>query len=149
MTALAEATPRLRGLWRHPDFLRLWGAQTVSVFGDQVSLLALPLAGVLVLHASPFAMGVLTAAAWLPHLLLSLGAGAWIDRREGRRDLMVPADVLRAVALVSVPLAYGFDVLTLPQLFAVAFAIGALTVVFDLAYASYFVAVVPRESIVD
>jgi len=104
---------------------------------------------VLVLDASPFEMGVLTAASWLPHLLLSLGAGAWIDRRRGRRDVMVTADVLRALALASVPLAYALGALTLPQLYAVAFLVGAFTVFFDLSYSSYFVVVVPRDAIVD
>ena len=149
MTVLAETAPRLRGLWRHADFRRLWGAQTISVFGDQVTMLALPLAAVLVLDASPTAMGLLTAAGWLPHLLLSLGAGVWIDQRRGRRDLLVAADVLRALVLVTVPLAYALDALTMAHLYAVALLVGAFTVVFDLAYSSYFVLVVPRRAIVE
>ena len=83
MNAIAQAVRRPHGLWRHADFMRLWGGQTISVFGDQITLLALPLAAVLTLDASPGAMGVLTAAGWLPHLLLSLGVGVWIDRRRG------------------------------------------------------------------
>jgi MFS family permease len=149
MTALAETSPRLGGLWRHADFRRLWGAQTISVFGDQVTMLALPLTAVLVLDASPAAMGLLTAAGWLPHLLLSLGAGVWIDQRRGRRDLLVGADVLRAAVLVSVPIAYAVDALTIGQLFAVTLLVGAFTVVFDLAYSSYFILVVPRQAVVE
>jgi MFS family permease len=149
MTALAETQPRLSGLWRHAEFRRLWGAQTISVFGDQVTMLALPLAAVLVLDASPTAMGLLTAAGWLPHLLLSLGAGVWIDERRGRRDLLAGADVLRAAALLSIPIAFGFGALSMAQLYVVTLLVGAFTVVFDLAYSSYFVLVVPRESIVE
>ncbi|MBD0347824.1 MAG: MFS transporter [Thermoleophilia bacterium] len=146
---MAQAVWRPHGLWRHADFRRLWAGQTISVFGDQITMLALPLAAVLTLDASPGAMGVLTAAGWLPHLLLSLGAGVWIDRRRGRRDLMVAADLLRAAVLASVPLAHAFDALTMAQLYVVAFGVGALTVVFDLAYSSYFVVVVPRAAIVE
>ena len=149
MNAIAQAVRRPHGLWRHADFMRLWGGQTISVFGDQITLLALPLAAVLTLDASPGAMGVLTAAGWLPHLLLSLGVGVWIDRRRGRRDLMVTADLARALVLASVPLAYALDALTMAQLYVVAFGVGALTVVFDLAYSSYFVVVVPRAAIVE
>jgi MFS family permease len=149
MTALTETLPRLGGLWRHADFRRLWGAQTISVFGDQVTILALPLAAVLTLDASPAQMGLLTAAGWLPHLLLSLGAGVWIDQRSGRRDLLVAADVLRALVLLSVPLAYAADALTMAHLYAVALLVGAFTVIFDLSYSSYFVLVVPRESVVE
>jgi MFS family permease len=149
MAALAETAPRLGGLWRHADFLRLWGAQTVSVFGDQVTLLALPLAAVLVLDASPAQMGLLTAAGWLPHLLFSLAAGVWVDERRHRRVLMVGADVARAAVLVSIPVAYAFDALTMAQLYAATFLVGALTVVFDLAYTTYFPLIVPRRDILE
>jgi hypothetical protein len=72
----------MRGRLRHnPEFLKLWGGQAVSVLGDQVGALALPLVAVLVLDASALQMGLLTAMSWLPHLLLALAAGLWIDRR--------------------------------------------------------------------
>ena len=54
------------GLWRHPDFLKLWAGQSVSLFGSQVSLLAIPLTAVLVLNASPLQMGLLTAVGAAP-----------------------------------------------------------------------------------
>src|ERR671937_1408279 len=94
-------------LWRQRNFVRFWAAQTVSVFGDQVSLLALPLAAVLTLDASPGEMGLLTALGWLPHLLFSLFAGVWIDRQGRRRRIMIAADVGRAAILASVPVAAG------------------------------------------
>ncbi len=125
----AVEPPPLR---RQPEFLKLWAGQTISVFGDQVTVLALPLAAVLTLNASAFQMGVLTAVAWLPHLLLSLHVGLFIDRRGNRRQTMIAADLSRAVVLASIPLAYAFDALTMPQLYAVAFAVGAISVFFDL-----------------
>jgi MFS family permease len=136
-------------LRRQPEFLKLWAGQTISVFGDQITVLALPLAAVLTLHASAFEMGVLTSVAWLPHLLLSLHAGLLIDRRGKRRQTMIVADVARAAVLVSVPLAYAFDVLTMPQLYAVAFAVGTISVFFDLSWSTVFVAIVPRRDFVE
>jgi MFS family permease len=136
-------------LWRQRNFLRFWAAQTVSVFGDQVSLLALPLAAVLTLDASPTQMGVLTALGWLPHLLFSLGAGVWIDRRRQRRRVMVWADLCRAAVLATVPLVSELGHLTIGQLYAVTFLVGTLSVFFDLSYSSAFVSVVPREQVLD
>ena len=136
-------------LWKHPPFLRLWAGQSISVFGDQVTLLALPLAAVLTLDASAAEMGLLTAAGWTPHLLLSLVAGVWIDQHRHRRLLLVGADLARAAVLGTVPLAYALDALTIEQLYAVAFAVGAFTVIFDVAYGSFFLLVVPRAAVVD
>lgn len=130
-------------------FRRYWGAHTISLLGDQVSLLAVPLVAVLVLDADAAQMGYLTAFALAPNLLFALHAGAWVDRRGRRRQTMIAADVGRAVLLCSVPAAYVLDVLTLGQLYAVAFAAGALTVLFGVADASLFVAIVPRERYVE
>ncbi|HZT46281.1 MAG TPA: hypothetical protein VFA24_08890, partial [Gaiellaceae bacterium] len=74
--------PRI--LRENRPFRVYFAGQAISLFGDQVSLIALPLVGVLVLHATPAQMGYLTTAALLPNLLFSLHAGAWVDRR-GRR----------------------------------------------------------------
>jgi MFS family permease len=136
-------------LRRHPAFRNLWIGQTISVFGDQITMIALPLAAVLTLDAGPFAVGVLAAAGWAPHLVLSLGVGEWIDRRSSKRLALVWADVGRALVLATVPLAYALDALTLVQLVVVALAVGSLTVVFDLAYATFLPLVVPREQVVD
>lgn len=148
MTA-ATADAGLRPLHRQPFFLRFWSAQAVSVFGDQVSALAIPLTAVLVLHASAFQVGLLTSMAWLPHLLFSLPAGLWIDARPHRRHVMVGADLLRAAALATLPLAWWLGGLTVWQLLAVTFTVGALTVFFDLANASFVVALVRRSQYVE
>ncbi|MEX2646217.1 MAG: MFS transporter [Gaiellaceae bacterium] len=135
---------RRTGLWAHPDFLKLWGAQTISTVGTQVTLIALPLTAILVLEASTFEVAALTAMDTLPFLLFALPAGIWIDRMR-RRPLMVVAEVGRAAALLSIPVAYLLDVLALPQLFAAGFFVGALAVVFDLSYLSYLPGLVGRE----
>jgi MFS family permease len=130
-------------------FRRYWGAHTISLFGDQISLLAIPLVAVLTLDADAAQMGYLTAFALAPNLLFALHAGAWVDRRGRRRQAMIAADVGRALALCTIPLAYVLDVLTLEQLYGVAFVAGALTVLFSVSDASLFVAIVPREQFVE
>jgi MFS family permease len=136
------------GLWRHPDFLRLWGSQSVSQLGSQISVLAIPLAAVLVVDASAFQVALLGAAVMAPWLLFALPAGVWVDRLP-RRPILVIADLGRAVALASIPLAYALDVLTMAQLYAVSFVSGTLTVFFDVAYQSYLPALVERTQLVD
>src|SRR5262249_23306402 len=124
-------------------------AATVSVFGDQVSALAIPLTAVIVLDASPLEMGLLGAIAWLPHLLFALPAGVWIDARPHRRRMMIAADLLRAGALATLPIAYWLGGLTVWQLLAVTFAVGALTLCFDLASISFVIALVHRSQFVE
>ncbi len=130
-------------------FRTYWGAHTISLFGDQVSLVALPLLAVLTLDADAAQMGYLTAIALAPYLLFALHAGAWVDRRGRRRRTMIVADVGRAVLLFTVPVAYVFDALTFEHLYGVAFAVGALTVLFGVSDASLFVAIVSREQYVE
>jgi MFS family permease len=132
-------------LLRERDFRLFWSGQTISLVGDQITLLALPLAAVLLLDANAAQMGYLGAATLMPHLLFSLPAGAWLERVAGRRRIMIGADIGRALLLASVPLAHGFDAVTFGQLYAVAFATGCLAVLFDISYSTLFVAVVERE----
>jgi Na+/melibiose symporter-like transporter len=148
VTDTAAATGSWR-LLRAATFRRYFGAQTVSLFGDQITYLALPLLAVLTVGAGPAEMGYLTAAALLPNLLFSLLAGAWVDRYPGKRRVMVAADLGRAAFLVVVPVLWWAGMLTLPQLYAVAFAIGTLSVFFEVAHSSLFAALVARPDYVD
>ena len=132
------------GLWRHPDFLKLWSGQTISQFGTQISLLAIPLAAVLVLDASAFQVAQLSTVEYLPFLLFTLPAGVWVDRLP-RRPILVVADLGRCAALASIPISYAFDALTIWQLYAVGFVAGTLTVFFDVAYQAYLPSLVGRE----
>lgn len=133
-------------LWHNRDFRRLWAAQTVSQFGTEITDLALPLLAILVLHASTFEVAALAVVDWLPFFLFSLPAGVWIDRLP-RRPILIAADVGRALALGSIPLAYLFDVLTLGQLYLVGLVAGTFTVFFDLSYQSYLPSVVERDEL--
>ena len=136
------------GLWRHPDFLKLWSAETVSQFGTQISQLALPLAAIDVLHASAFEVAALSTVEFLPFLLVSLPAGVWVDRLP-RRPILVIGDLARAALLVSIPIAYFFDALTIWQMYGVGFLVGIAPGFFDVAYQSYLPALVERQQIVD
>jgi MFS family permease len=135
-------------LWRHRDFRQLWAAETVSQVGTQVTLLALPVLAVTVLDATPLEMGVLTALETAAFLLIGLPAGAWVDRWR-RKRVLVANDLVRAVALATLPIAWLLDVLTLPQLFVVAAVTGTATVFFDVAYQSYLPTLVERHQIVE
>ena len=157
VTATDEDRPRLRqraaaripALLRETQFRRYWTAQTISMFGDQISGIAIPLTAVLVLHASAADMGYLTALVWLPSLLFGLHAGAWVDRRGRRRATMIGADLGRFALLASLPACYALHVLTLGQLFAVAFGVGVLSVLFTVSDSALFVAVVPADRYLD
>jgi MFS family permease len=130
-------------------FRQFFLGQAVSLIGDQITLLALPLTAVLVLHANAARMGYLTTAALVPNLLFSLHAGAWVDRRGRRRQMMLVTDVGRGLLVASVPVAYALGHLTWAQLYVVAFGTGTLSVLFFVAYGGLFQSVVPRERYVE
>ncbi len=142
------ASPPSRSLWRHRDFMLLWGGQTVSEMGSAVTLLALPLTAVVVLRASTFQVGLLTSASTLAFALIALPAGAIVDRRAKRR-LMISCDAARMLIIGSVPLAAAFGVLTMGQLYAVAITAGVGTVFFDVSYQSYLPVLVGTQDLVD
>jgi MFS family permease len=136
-------------LLRETQFRRFWLGETISVFGDQVTQLALPIVAVLILHAEPTQMGLLTAVGLLPHLLFSLPAGVWLDRVRNRRRLMILCDFGRAFAIAAIPLAFVLGVRRLELLFVIAFVVGSLSVIFDIAWNTLFVSVARREQYVE
>jgi len=146
MTTL-EPAPQ-RSLIHHHDFRQLWAAETISQIGTQITQIALPILAVITLSATEFEMGILIALETLAFLVIGLPAGAWVDRWRRKRVLVVN-DLVRAVALASLPLAYAFDMLTLWQLFAVALVTGIATVFFDVAYQSYLPSIVDKSQIVE
>jgi Na+/melibiose symporter-like transporter len=135
-------------LWRDRQFRTFWSAQGVSEFGDRITELALPLIAVTLLDASPGQVGLLTAAVWLPNLA-SLFIGTWVDQRRDKRPLMIAADLSRMMVLLSLPAAYWLHALTLGQLYAIAMLAGTAHVVFNTAYASFFVRLVSQEQFLE
>jgi Na+/melibiose symporter-like transporter len=139
---------RLTGLWRNPDFVRLWAAQTVSIFGSLVTRTALPFVAILVLDATPFQIALIGLSELVPAFLVGLVAGVWVDRLR-RRPIMVATDLGRAGVLSTVPLAALLDVLRIEQLYAVAAVASVLTVFFDVANQSHLPLLVKREDLVE
>ena len=144
--APASATPAVPSLLRHPDFVRLWTAETISQFGTQVSALAIPFVAIEILDASTFEVALLNVVDFLPFLLIGLPAGVWVDRLR-RRPVMIAGDLGRALALATIPAAFVLGVLTVVQLYVVGFTVGVLTVFFDVAYQSYLPSVVARDQL--
>lgn len=139
---------RPRSLWRHGDFLKLWGGQSISEVGTQVTVLALPTAAIVLLHAGPVQIGALEALQFLAFPVLGTTAGVWADRLP-RRPIMIICDAARAVALGSIPAAWLLGHLSMAQLFAVAVITGVASVFFDVCYQSYLPSLVAADQLVD
>src|SRR6266508_4060741 len=111
-------------------------------------MLALPLVAVLALQATPLEMGLLATCETAAFAVLTLPAGAWVDRMR-RRSVLIAGDLGRALVLGSVPVAWWAGVLTMAQLYVVALVAGTLTVFFDVAYQSYLPHLVGKEHLVE
>ena len=144
----AETSTSRPRLVRDPGFLRLWAAETISHFGSSVTGLALPFVAITLLHATPLQVAILNLADFLPFLLIGLIAGVLVDRFP-RRAILIGGDLGRALLIATIPLAYLAGLLTLAQLMLVGFAIGVLTVFFDVAYQSYLPSLIGREDLVE
>lgn len=144
----APATAMRRSLFRQPDFLKLWIGDTISQFGTQVSLLAIPIIGAAILNVPPEQFALLGFFEFLPFILISLPAGVWVDRMR-RRPILIAGDLVRAASLLSIPIVYELGALTIWQLYVVGFVNGVATVFFDVSYMSYLPSLVERSEIVE
>lgn len=156
-TAVASGTPWWRSprIWLRPDDLlreplyrRLWLSVFISSFGNQITMLALPLAAVVLLHASPTQMGWLTAMELAPFALFSLPTGVWLDRMR-KLPVYVAGEALVAFALASVPAAWALGALGMPFLYGVAFLIGCVNVIAGSAAQIVLTQIVPRPRLVE
>ena len=146
MTRAAREWPEGRA--RQRDFHKLWAALSVSLVGSEITALALPLMAALTLGASPLEMGMLAAAGQLPFFLCSLPAGVWVDRVP-RRPVLIATDLGSALLLLSIPLAVPFGGPTFAQLCVVAFGVGTLTVVSEVAHYAYVPTLVGRRRLTE
>ncbi|GAA0617224.1 MFS transporter [Streptomyces crystallinus] len=137
-----------RGLLAHRNFRLLLVGETTSKLGTSVTSVLLPLTAVGTLDASPFAVGLLTAAPWLPWLVLGLPAGAWVDRMRCRA-VMLCCNLISAVLYASVPVAWWLGALTMGHLLAVALLAGAASVFFSTAYSAYLPSLVARSELLE
>lgn len=146
----AEAGPAQAriSLWRRADYVKIWTASTISLMGSQVSLIAIPYIAAVVLHAVAFQVAMLGMFEMLPFIIFALPAGAWLDRVR-RRPVLIAGDLGRALALLTIPIAYALGVLTIWQLYAVGFTAGVLTVFFDVADQSYLPVLLEADDLVD
>jgi MFS family permease len=133
-------------VWADRDFRYYWAGATVSQVGTGVTIIAVPLVALFQLHASVTEVGLLSAAEFLPYLLLTLPAGELVDRMK-RRPLLIACDAIRAVALALIPLAAVGGFLSLPLLFGVVVVVGSATVLFDVAAVSVLPSLVGRDAL--
>jgi MFS family permease len=136
------------GLWSHNDFLKLWAGQTVSDLGSHLGHAALMFTAVIAVDASALEVGLLAAAGIAPQVLFGLFAGVWVDRLR-KRPLMIVADLARFSLLVTIPIAYAFDALTIWQLFAVAFGTGTFSILFHVANLTYLPVLIEKDAILE
>ena len=139
---------RLTGLWRDPGFQKLWLGYTVSLAGPSFVFLAIPLTAVVALDASPLEMGILSGLTGLPALVVGVPFGVWADRHR-KRPILIAADFARAALLLTIPIAYMFDALSLWVLYIVAIGIGTMSLFFEIGLRSLVPAVVERDQLVD
>jgi MFS family permease len=143
-----RAAHRFGGLLRQRNFRLLWIGESVSGIGNAMAVVGIPLLAVTVLRASTFAVAALTAAAYLPWLVIGLPAGAWVDRLPAR-PLMIGCDVISALLYASLPAAAWIGVLTTAQVTVVALLAGAANVFFATAYQVYLPALVTAAELVE
>jgi predicted MFS family arabinose efflux permease len=140
---MTDAPP---SLLKNKEFLKLWTGQSISEFGSNMG--AMWLLPLLVLHATPMQMGWLAALEYTPVLLMGLFAGAWVDRLQ-RRPIMMAADIGRAVLLVTLPIAYWMGLLQMAQVYVTVTLVGALNVIFNVAYPAYLPSLVAKENLME
>jgi predicted MFS family arabinose efflux permease len=139
---------RLEGLWRNPDFLKLWAGESISQIGSWITMVGLPLTAVLLLKATPFEMGILSGAGAATILVFGLFAGAWADRVR-RRPILIGADLGRAVVLATIPWAAAMHRLSMTQLYVASALTALLSVLFDVSYQAYLPSLVSAENILE
>jgi MFS family permease len=142
------AAGRFGGLLWQRNFRLLWTGETVSAVGNAMAVVGVPLLAVTVLHASTFAVSALTAAAYLPWLVIGLPAGAWVDRLP-RRPLMIACDVASALLYASLPAAAWAGVLTTGQVIIVTVLAGAASVLFAASYQAYLPSLVTAPELIE
>jgi MFS family permease len=133
---------------RDRTYRTLWTSILMSSFGGQISLLAIPLTGVVLLGASPVQMGILVTMEILPFVLLSLPGGVWLDRVR-KLPVYIAGECLMALAVLSVPLAWWLELLTMHWLYAVSFAIGTVHTIAGSAAQIVLMQIVSRERLIE
>jgi len=145
--AAQEQAPVADSLMRNRAFVTLWGGQSLSVFGTQITQFSLPWL-VLDLNRSAAIVGALNAVSFLPYLLFAMPAGVIADRWN-RRAIMLVCDAARGLIVVSIPVAYFMGRLTLVQLFVAAALMRFFTIFFDVGYTACLPNIVEKRQLTD
>ncbi|SBT45370.1 MFS transporter [Micromonospora narathiwatensis] len=124
----------------------LWAAYTVSMFGTWLGFGAFPLIAILVLHAGPFEVSLLSAVGLAVGAVVAVPLGPWVEFRR-KRPVMVTMDLIRFAALMSVPAAYALGWLTFTQLVVVSVVAAAADIAFKAAGGAYLKGLVPRADL--
>ncbi len=135
-------------LWRHGDFVRLWGGETVEWVSDSITSLAVPTIAILIFNAGPLEMGLLNAFNNVGYPVLGLFAGVMVDRWR-RRPVLIWANIIQVIALASIPAAFFLRILSLYQLFIVTLVMSVTIVFFNVAYTAYLPTLIAREDLVE
>jgi len=136
------------GLWRHPDFLKLWAGQATSMFGSLIGGFAFSFVAILSLHATPGQIAILNGCNLVPGLVIGPWVGVWVDRLR-HRPLLIAADVGRATLLASIPLAAVTHTLTIVLLYGVAMSVSVLTMLFGVSFQAFAPTVMGRDRLVE
>ncbi len=135
-------------LWRNSGFMLFWSGETVSLFGSQVTMLALPLTAVLTLQATAGQLGLIRFVGEFPYVLFTLIFGAWVDRRR-RRPVLILANAARGALVGLVPLLAILHALQFSLLAAIAFIVGVFTVLFEVTWLAYIPSLVASNQLVE
>lgn len=135
-------------LWRHSSFMLFWSGETVSQFGTQVTLLALPLTAVLTLHATATQLGLVRFSEALPYVLCTLVFGAWVDRRR-HKPILILANAARGILIAIVPALAILGVLQLSLVALVGFSVGVFTVLFDVTWLAYVPTLIKPDDLIE
>jgi hypothetical protein len=126
----------------------MWFSILFSNLGGQITLLALPLTAVFLLDASPTQMGLLTAMEIAPFVLLSLPGGVLLDRMQ-KLPVYIAGEFVMGLSLLTIPLAWALDLLTMGWMYAVCFAIGAVYTIAGSASQLVLTQLVGRDKLVE
>jgi MFS family permease len=124
----------------------LWAAYAVSTFGTWVAFDAFPILAITQLHAGPAAVSALAATGMAVAALVAMPLGPWVERRP-KRPVMIAMDLVRLVALLTVPAAYALGWLTFAQLVVVSVVVGAADIAFRAASGAFLKALVERDGL--
>ena len=145
---MPERPGRRSGLWGHADFMRLWSAQAISAFGSRITRTALPIIAVATLGESETIVGLLASISLAPGAVLALFAGGFVDRGHKRR-ILIAADLVRALVVGSLTIAWAAGALSIIHVFAVAAIVGAASALFQIADVAYLPALIGKSDLAE